>query len=529
MTNCEHRARARRAFACAWWRRPLFVLFAFGLLGARLVYLQVYQHDELSTQAENNRIAVVPIVPNRGLILDRNGVVLANNYSAYTLEITPAQGRATSTRRSTSSPRSSTIQPRDRSRFKRLLEESKSFESLPIRTRLTDEEVARFTAQRFRFPGVEIKARLFRNYPLGEVGSHVIGYIGRINQAEKKQIGRLGRRRPANYSGTDYIGKLGVEQSYESELHGTTGFEEVEIDAGGRAVRALTSNPADARQHASCCRSTSSCRSWSRSCSATGAARWSRSTRSTGEVLAFVSKPSFDPEPVRRRHRRRELEGAERVARQAAAEPRAARHLSAGLDLQAVHGAGRARRSASARRSRRSTTPATTASAATASATTRKAATARSTCTSRSCSRATPTTTCSPTTSASTRSTTSWRRSASASSPASTSRASCAACCRRPSGSATPTSKQGAAEVVRRRNDLAGHRPGLQHLHDAAARAGDGDASPNGGAALQAAPGAGGRELRDAARSAEIVGDALPPLRLEARARRRHPATRWSA
>ena len=165
-----------------------FVLFAFGLLGARLVYLQVSKHDELSTQAENNRIAVVPIVPNRGLILDRNGIVLANNYSAYTLEITPAQGRRPRRARSTRWPRSSTIQPRDRKRFKRLIEESKSFESLPIRTKLTDEEVARFTAQRFRFDGVEIKARLFRNYPLGEVGSHLIGYIGRINPAEKKQM-----------------------------------------------------------------------------------------------------------------------------------------------------------------------------------------------------------------------------------------------------------------------------------------------------------------------------------------------------
>src|ERR1700754_32712 len=208
-----------------------FVLFAFGLLTARLVYLQVYKHDELSTQAENNRIAVVPIVPNRGLILDRNGVVLANNYSAYTLEITPGKLETNLDATIDKLAEIVDIQPRDRKRFKRLAEENKSFESLPIRTKLSEEEVARFMAQRFRFAGVDIKARLFRNYPLGEVGSHLIGYIGRINEAEKDKIDDS--EDEANYRGTQYIGKLGVEQSYEAELHGATGFEEMETSAGG--------------------------------------------------------------------------------------------------------------------------------------------------------------------------------------------------------------------------------------------------------------------------------------------------------
>ena len=140
------RFRMRLAAAAA------FVLFAFGLLTARLVYLQVYKHDELSTQAENNRITVVPVVPNRGLILDRNGIVLANNYSAYTLEITPGKVddlEATIDRLSSLVE----IQPRDRKRFKRLMDENKSFESLPIRTKLSDEEVARFMAQRLRSRG----------------------------------------------------------------------------------------------------------------------------------------------------------------------------------------------------------------------------------------------------------------------------------------------------------------------------------------------------------------------------------------
>ena len=280
------RFRMRLAAAAA------FVLFAFGLLSARLVYLQIYKHDELSTQAENNRITVLPIVPNRGLILDRNGVVLANNYSAYTLEISPSKVddlEATIDRLATIVE----IQPRDRKRFKRLMDEnSKSFESLPIRTKLTDEEVARFTAQRFSFNGVDIKARLFRNYPLGEVGSHLIGYIGRINEAEKDKIDDSDDE--ANYRGTQYIGKLGVEQSYEAELHGTTGFEEMETSAGGHPVRRLKSNPAtpgnalvmsiDIRLQALVEELFGERRG----------ALVAIDPRN-GEILAFVSKPNFDP------------------------------------------------------------------------------------------------------------------------------------------------------------------------------------------------------------------------------------------
>jgi penicillin-binding protein 2 len=268
-----------------------FVLFAFGLLATRLVYLQVFKHDELSTQAENNRIAVVPIVPNRGLIVDRNGVVLANNYSAYTLEIMPAKV-ADLDATIDQIAQVVEVQPRDRKRFKRLMEESKSFESLPLRTKLTDEEVARFTAQRFRFTGVEVKARLFRNYPLGEVGSHLVGYIGRINTAEKEKIDDS--EDEANYRGTEYIGKLGVEQSYEHELHGATGFEEVETSAGGRAVRRLKSNAAtpgntlalsiDIRLQALVEQLFGDRRG----------ALVAIDPRN-GEVLAFVSKPNFDP------------------------------------------------------------------------------------------------------------------------------------------------------------------------------------------------------------------------------------------
>ena len=216
------------------------VLLAFGILFSRFVWLQVVQHDFYKTRAEDNRIALIPIVPNRGVITDRNGIVLAHNYSAFTLEITPSQsGKLEETIDALAEVID--IQPKDRKRFKRLLDEAKNFESIPIRTRLSDEEVARFTAQRYRFPGVDVKARLFRQYPLGSVASHAIGYIGRITERDLKWIEE--NERQPNYKGTDHVGKTGIEQHYEFELHGETGYEEVEIDAGGRALRSLRRTP----------------------------------------------------------------------------------------------------------------------------------------------------------------------------------------------------------------------------------------------------------------------------------------------
>lgn len=218
----------------------LVVLLAFAILTGRFVWLQIVQHDFYRTRAEDNRIALIPIVPNRGVITDRNGVVLARNYSAFTLEITPSLvGELDATIDGLAEVIE--IQAKDRKRFKRLLDEAKNFESIPIRTRLTDAEVAKFAAQRYRFPGVEVKARLFRQYPLGPIASHALGYIGRITDRDLQWIEEAGRQ--ANYRGTDHIGKTGLEQHYEFELHGETGYEEVEIDSGGRALRSLKRIP----------------------------------------------------------------------------------------------------------------------------------------------------------------------------------------------------------------------------------------------------------------------------------------------
>ena len=269
----------------------LVVGLCFALVLARLVTLQVLRHDTLAEQAESNRTAILPVVPPRGSILDRNGVVLASNYSAYTLEITPSQVRDVEATIDQLAEIVD-IQPRDRRRFKRLREESRSFDSLPIRNRLSDEEVARFTAQRFRFPGVEVKARLFRQYPHGELASHVIGYIGRINARDKERLEE--EDEAGNYRGTEYIGKLGVEQAYESALHGLTGIHEIETSAGGRAVRRLASRPATPGQNVVLSIDIRLQKLVEDLYGPRRGALVAIDPRN-GEVLAFVSKPTFDP------------------------------------------------------------------------------------------------------------------------------------------------------------------------------------------------------------------------------------------
>jgi penicillin-binding protein 2 len=267
------------------------VLAVFMVLLVRLFYVQVLRHDYYHTLAENNRISIVPIIPNRGLILDRNAAVLAHNYAAYTLEITPSKAGPLEPLIAQLSEVVE-IAPKDRKRFRKLLDEGHDFASLPIRTRLSDEEVARFAANKYRFAGVDIRARLFRHYPNGEIGSHVLGYIGRLTKSDVADLEKEGIA--ANYTGSDFIGKTGLEGRYERELHGTTGFEEVETDAGGRAVRTLRSTlpvsgnnlllSLDARLQDVAER-------------VFGDRRGALIAMepATGGVLALVSKPGFDP------------------------------------------------------------------------------------------------------------------------------------------------------------------------------------------------------------------------------------------
>lgn len=268
-----------------------FILIFFLLLFARFFYLQVIQHEHFKTLAENNRISIVPIAPNRGLILDRKGVVLARNYSAYTLEITPSKVKHLKETIDTLS-KYVNITPSDRKRFKRLLEDSHDFESLPIRTRLTDEEVARFAVNSFRFPGVAINARLFRQYPDGEMTSPFLGYIGRINDKDLERLDEAGNT--ANYKGTNYIGKMGIEQSLEKQLHGTTGFDQVEVDSSGREVRILNRTPPISGDTVTL---TIDSKLQEVAEKAFGSYRGALVAidPDNGGILAFVSKPGFDP------------------------------------------------------------------------------------------------------------------------------------------------------------------------------------------------------------------------------------------
>ncbi len=270
----------------------VLVFFAFSMLGLRLIYLQIWRYQDLFEQAENNRKVIAPVVPTRGVIMDRNGVIVASNYSAYTLEITPSKTRLALDDLIDQLSKVVPIYARDKRRFKKLLDESKSFESVPIRTRLSDEEVARFAAQRFRYPGVEIKARLFRSYPFGPLASHLIGYIGRINQTEKEKI--EDSEDEDNYRGTDYIGKLGIEQSYEHELHGVTGFHEMETSAGGRAVRRLSSSPSTPGNTVVLSVDIKLQKLIEDLYGERRGALVAMDPK-TGELLAFVSKPTFDP------------------------------------------------------------------------------------------------------------------------------------------------------------------------------------------------------------------------------------------
>jgi penicillin-binding protein 2 len=283
----------------------IFVLICFAILLLRFVWLQVITYNRHSVAAENNRIALIPIPANRGLITDRNGVVIARNYSAYTLEITPAQIEMDVNTLLDELSQVVDIQAKDRRNFLKLFKESKTFDSFAIRTLLTDAEVAKFTAQRYRFPGVDIQARLFRQYPYGELGSHLIGYIGRVSQKDReKLIAELDssrskeddweQRKNINLLGMPYIGKVGVEQSYEQALRGSPGFEQVEITAGGRAVRTLSTSSSTPGKNLVL---SIDIKLQSLIEELYGKRRGALVAiePKTGDILAFVSKPNFNP------------------------------------------------------------------------------------------------------------------------------------------------------------------------------------------------------------------------------------------
>jgi len=281
----------RQRFRLRAWVAGAFVLACFGLLGMRFWQLQVERHEGLAARADRNRIAVVPVPPRRGEIVDRNGEVLARNYRTYTLEVVPAHVDSIDAMLDSLSS-IVYLSPADQRRFKRRVSESGRYASVLLRNNLNDTEAAWFAAHAFRFPGVELKARWVREYPQGASAAHVLGYIGRISESDLQaldQDGVLG-----NYRGTDVIGKKGLEKTWEQVLHGRTGLEEVEVTATGRPVRTL--RRIDPVPGSSLTLSLDM--GLQRVAEAAFEGRRGALVAiepASGDVLAFVSNPSFDP------------------------------------------------------------------------------------------------------------------------------------------------------------------------------------------------------------------------------------------
>ena len=214
----------------------ILVFLCFGILAARYAYLQIFQYAALNQQAQSNRTTQVPIEPARGWIMDRHDFVLARDNPGFSLEIVP-KDQENMDETIEKIRQIVPITDADIKRFNRLRADSDSYDSVPIRAKLTEEEVARFSVQQFQFKGVSVAKRSFREYPNGDLGVHVIGYVGRINQRDKERIKKNGLDQ--DYLGTSHIGKLGIEQSYESLLHGKNGYESLEVMASGRQVGIL--------------------------------------------------------------------------------------------------------------------------------------------------------------------------------------------------------------------------------------------------------------------------------------------------
>ncbi len=211
-----------------------FVLIVLGLIAlfSRFAFLQVVRHDEFATRALNNRVKPLAIPPARGLIYDRNGVLLADNVPAFRLEVVPEQVDDMSALLG----RLGAVVPLGRDdveTFNRQLRLSPRFEGVPLKMHLTEDEIARFAVNRWRFPGVDVVPYLIRRYPLGEAFAHVVGYVGRIDADD------VARLDPARYKGTSHVGRSGIERSYEDVLHGTPGYQLVEVNVDGRTQRVL--------------------------------------------------------------------------------------------------------------------------------------------------------------------------------------------------------------------------------------------------------------------------------------------------
>lgn len=269
----------------------LAMMACFGILIARLHYLQVEQHQHFSSKANLNRISSIPTAPIRGEITDINGVVLAHNYSAYSLEVIPNELEMDIEALIAELKPYADISEADLRRFRRFRAESRSYERIPLKLKLNNDEAAKLAAVLFRFKGVEVNARTFREYPYGELTTHIIGYIGRISDRDMRQL--ESENRAESYRGTTHIGKMGLENFYEQQLHGQPGYREVEKDAQGNIIRTIKQVPPTNGQTL---RLSLDIRMQQKASELLGRRRGAiiALDPQTGGVLALVSKPTYD-------------------------------------------------------------------------------------------------------------------------------------------------------------------------------------------------------------------------------------------
>lgn len=264
-----------------------FILVLLGVLIGRLVYLQVVQHQLYTTLSNANQLNLIPIDPNRGLIYDRNGVLLAENIPVFSLDVAPdhvphfeQQLKAIE--------QLINITPEDLQQFRRALKQRRTSEGVSLKLNLSEEEVATFYLNQYRFPGFGVTARLMRYYPLGDTMVSALGYVGRINEQEQAHLDDV------NYAASNYIGKLGVEKYYEAQLHGKVGYQQVETDANGRVVRTLKSIPPVAGNNMYVTLD-SGLQRYAEQVLGEDQGAVVAIEPKTGGVLAFASNPRYDP------------------------------------------------------------------------------------------------------------------------------------------------------------------------------------------------------------------------------------------
>lgn len=259
----------------------------FSLLAFRLASIQIVEHEHFTTRSKDNRVKILPIAPPRGLIFSRDGILLAENVPVFSLEVVPERAgnidELIVNLNGVIGLNGAEIQ-----RFKKQVKRKRKFEKIPVKYNLSEGEIARFSVNQYRFPGVEVATRLIRHYPYGQDFVHMLGYVGRINEKEEKRIDK------ANYSATNHIGKTGIEKSYEPQLHGQVGYQQVEINAQGRVIQVLKREPPLPGQDLYL---TIDTKLQSIAAKALGERRGAvvAIDPGTGAVLAMVSYPGYDP------------------------------------------------------------------------------------------------------------------------------------------------------------------------------------------------------------------------------------------